>query len=329
MKILFDTSGGDNAPLEIMKGAFDAREEHGIEIAFVGKKEEIERTALELDFKGGLEIIDAQEKIENNEEPAFALRKKKNSSTVMGLSALKAKEYDAFISAGSTGALLAGGLFIIGRIKNIKRAVLPTSLPGLKGKTMVIDSGANVDCTSEMLLQFAKMGKVYLEEIFKVGNPKIGLLNIGSEKGKGNSLVKETYELLEKSELNFMGNIEARDVTLSDCDLVICDGFVGNVILKNTEGVAYFVVKYFSEFIKNSDIDDEIKLNISKLLNNASKGLDANEVGGALLLGLNEVVIKAHGNSNSKAIKNATKVAIDAIGNNIIDKIEKVFKEDN
>lgn len=328
MKVLFDTSGGDNAPIEIIKGALEAREEFNIEIAFVGKAEEIKKTIEKFEVKEKIEIIDAQEKIENDEEPAFALRRKKNSSTVIGLNLLKSKEYDAFISAGSTGALLAGGLFIVGRIDNIKRAVLPTSLPNLKGKTMIIDSGANVDCTAEMLLQFAKMGRVYLEEIFKIKNPTVGLLNIGSEKGKGNALTKETYDLLEESNLNFIGNIEARDITLSGCDLAICDGFVGNVLLKNTEGVSKFVLKSFSEVVKQIELSEQSQVEIGKIFNIASKKLDASEVGGALLLGLNRVVIKAHGNADSKAIKNAVKVAIDAVENEIVDKIEKVFKGD-
>ncbi|SHH25588.1 phosphate:acyl-[acyl carrier protein] acyltransferase [Anaerosphaera aminiphila DSM 21120] len=328
MKVLFDTSGGDNAPIEIIKGALEARGEFNIEIAFVGKAEEIEKTIEKFEVKEKFEIIDAQEKIENDEEPAFALRRKKNSSTVIGLNLLKSKEYDAFISAGSTGALLAGGLFIVGRIDNIKRAVLPTSLPNLNGKTMIIDSGANVDCSAEMLLQFAKMGRVYLEEIFKIKNPTVGLLNIGSEKGKGNALTKETYDLLEESNLNFIGNIEARDITLSGCDLAICDGFVGNVLLKNTEGVSKFVLKSFSEVVKQIELSEQSQVEIGKIFNIASKKLDASEVGGALLLGLNRVVVKAHGNADSKAIKNAVKVAIDAVENEIVDKIEKVFKGD-
>lgn len=328
MRLIFDTLGGDNAPFEIVKGAVEAANEFNIDITLVGNELEIEKILNELNYKGDFKIINATEKIENDEEPAFALRKKKNSSTVLGLKALKESQGDAFISAGSTGALLAGGLFITGRIDNIKRAALPTSLPGLKGSTMVMDSGANMDCDAELLKQFALMGKVYLENVKNIDNPRIGLLNVGTEKGKGNALTKEAYELLSNMDINFVGNIEARDVSMGVCDLVVCDGFVGNVLLKNTEGVAKFLMTTVKSQIKNADLSQNTLLEIQKLFGELSKGLDYKEFGGTILLGLKQVLIKAHGDSDSTAIKNAAKAAITALEHDIIKSIEDNFKED-
>ncbi|MBL7575162.1 phosphate:acyl-[acyl carrier protein] acyltransferase [Peptoniphilus asaccharolyticus DSM 20463] len=322
MKILFDANGGDNAPFEIVKGAIDARNELGVEIALIGNENAIKSSLDELNETA--EIVNATENIENNEEPAFALRKKKNSSTVIGLSLLKEKKYDAFISAGSTGALLAGGLFIVGRIENVKRAVLPTSIPNLKGSTLVIDSGANMDCSEDLLLQFAKMGDQYLK-INGIENPRIGLLNVGVEEHKGNSLTKAVYPMLKESGLNFVGNVEARDISLGVCDLVVCDGFVGNVMLKNTEGTAYFVSKALEKLVAKSNLSQETLKEVGSLMANAKKSLDYSEVGGAILLGIKEIVIKAHGSSDSKAIKNAAKQAMSAYETKIIDKIEEIF----
>ena len=327
MRLIFDTFGGDNAPYEIVKGAVEASKELNIDITLVGNEEEIKRILNDLNFTGNYEIINATEKIENNEEPAFALRKKKNSSTVLGLKALKEGSGDAFISAGSTGALLAGGLFITGRINNVKRAALPTSLPGLKGNTLVIDSGANMDCDADLLTQFAIMGKIYLENVEKIENPRIGLLNVGTEEGKGNTLTKETYNLLKEMDINFIGNVEARDVSMGVCDLVVCDGFVGNILLKNTEGVAGFLMSTVKNEVKNAKLSDSTMLELQKLFGGLIKKLDYKEFGGTLLLGLKQVLIKAHGDSDSIAIKNAAKVAVMAVENNIINTLEENFKE--
>lgn len=322
MKILFDANGGDNAPFEVVKGAIDARNELGVEIAFVGNEDAIKSSLNKLNEKA--EIINASENIENNEEPAFALRKKKDSSTVVGISLLKEKKYDAFVSAGSTGALLAGGLFIIGRIDNVKRAVLPTSIPNLKGSTLVIDSGANMDCSEDLLLQFAKMGDQYLK-INGIENPRIGLLNVGVEEHKGNTLTKAVYPLLKDSGLNFIGNVEARDLSLGVCDLVVCDGFIGNVLLKTTEGTAYFVSKMLENLVENANLSSEMVKDVGGLMMKAKKSLDYSEIGGALLLGIKEIVIKAHGSSDSNAIKNATKQALQAYETKIVEKIGVIF----
>lgn len=327
MKLIFDINGGDNKS-EIIKGAIDASNEFNTDIILVGREDFIKENLQELDYNiDKVEIIDAKENIENNEDPAFALRKKKDSSIVKAMTLLKEKKADALISAGSTGALLAGGLFIVGRIKGIKRAVLPTVIPGMKSNTMVIDSGANMDTSPELLCQFATIGEIFLREYYKIENPKIGLLNVGSEEGKGNSLYKETYKILKDSYVNFVGNIEAREIMNNDVDLVVCDGFDGNILLKSIEGVVDFAVKNVFHSIERSELDDNSKKVFSKFLMDKFKNLDAKEVGGTILLGIDGNIIKAHGNSDSRAIKNAAKYAIDIVESNVVKKIKDKVEE--
>ena len=322
MKLIFDINGGDNKS-EIIKGAIEASNEFDTDIILVGREDFIKENLQELDYnKDKVEIVDAKENIENNEDPAFALRRKKDSSIVIAMTLLKEKKGDALISAGSTGALLAGGLFIVGRIKGIKRAVLPTTIPGMKSNTMVIDSGANMDTNPELLLEFATLGEFFLKEYYKIDSPKVGLLNVGIEEGKGNSLSKETYKVLKDSNINFSGNIEARDIMNNDVDLLVCDGFDGNILLKSIEGVVEFAVKNVLNSIEKSELDDESKRAFSKFLMTKFKNLDAKEVGGTILLGIDGNIIKAHGNSDKKAIKNAAKYAISIVESNIVKKIK-------
>lgn len=322
MKIIFDANGGDE-PKHIIKGAVEASKEFNIDAILVGNKSFICDTLKELSYdKDKLTIINASEKIENNEDPAFAIRKKRDSSILVSLKLLKEGNGDTLISAGSTGALLAGGLFIIGRIPSVKRAVLPTIIPGYKSSTMIIDSGANMDCDSSLLKQFAQMGSVFLEEYYGIKNPKIAILNVGSERGKGNNLVKETYEILEKTDLYFIGNVEARDIPSTEANLVICDGFSGNVLLKGIEGISEFILKTLLYSFKNSEFGENNKVEIAKVFNSVSKKLDANEVGGTILLGLNKPIIKAHGNSNDHAIVNACRYALDVYEKNIINTLK-------
>ena len=322
MKLIFDINGGDNKS-EIIKGAIEASNEFDTDIILVGREDFIKENLQKLDYnKDKVEIVDAKENIENNEDPAFALRRKKDSSIVIAMTLLKEKKADALISAGSTGALLAGGLFIVGRIKGIKRAVLPTSIPGMKSNTMVIDSGANMDTSPELLLEFATLGEVFLKEYYKIDSPKVGLLNVGSEEGKGNSLYKETYKALKDSPINFVGNIEARDIMNNDVDLLVCDGFDGNILLKSIEGVVDFAVKNVFHSLEKSDLDDESKALFSKFLMTKFKNLDAKEVGGTILLGIDGNIIKAHGNSDERAIKNAAKYAISIVESNVVKKIK-------
>lgn len=322
MKLIFDINGGDNKS-EIIKGAIEASNELDTDIILVGREDFIKENLQELDYnKDKVEIVDAKENIENNEDPAFALRRKKDSSIVIAMTLLKEKKGDALISAGSTGALLAGGLFIVGRIKGIKRAVLPTNIPGMKSNTMVIDSGANMDTSPELLLEFATLGEVFLKEYYKIDSPKVGLLNVGSEEGKGNTLYKETYKVLKDSSINFVGNIEARDIMNNDVDLLVCDGFDGNILLKSIEGVVDFAVKNVFYSLEKSDLDDESKALFSKFLMTKFKNLDAKEVGGTILLGIDGNIIKAHGNSDERAIKNAAKYAISIVESNVVKKIK-------
>lgn len=327
MKLIFDINGGDNKA-EIIKGAIEASNEFDKEVILVGREDFIKEKLEELDYdKERIEIINASENIENNEEPVLALRKKKDSSIVKAMTLLKGKKADALISAGSTGALLGGGIFLVGRINGIKRGVLPTLIPGLKSNTLVIDSGANMDTSPDLLEEFAMLGDVFLREYYKIENPKIGLLNVGAEEGKGNKLYKEAYQKLKESDLNFVGNIEARDIMDNDVDLLVCDGFDGNVLLKSIEGVVDFATKSVFHGIATSDLDDKSKKAFTEFLMNKFKNLDAKEVGGTILLGIDGNIIKAHGNSDAKAIKNAAKYAIDIVESNIVEKIkEKVEK---
>lgn len=327
MKLIFDINGGDNKA-EIIKGAIDASKEFDKEVILVGREDFIKENLEELDYdKEKIEIINASENIENNEEPVLALRKKKDSSIVKAMTLLKEKKADALISAGSTGALLGGGIFLVGRIKGIKRGVLPTLIPGLKSNTLVIDSGANMDTSPELIEEFAVLGDIFLRKYYKIESPRIGLLNVGAEEGKGNKLYKEAYQKLKESDLNFVGNIEARDIMDNDVDLLVCDGFDGNVLLKSIEGVIDFATKSVFHGIATSDLDDKSKKAFTEFLMNKFKNLDAKEVGGTILLGIDGNIIKAHGNSDAKAIKNAAKYAIDIVESNIVEKIkEKVEK---
>lgn len=327
MKLIFDINGGDNKA-EIIKGAIDASKEFDKEVILVGREDFIKENLEELDYdKEKIGIINASENIENNEEPVLALRKKKDSSIVKAMTLLKEKRADALISAGSTGALLGGGILLVGRIKGIKRGVLPTLIPGLKSNTLVIDSGANMDTSPELIEEFAVLGDIFLREYYKIESPRIGLLNVGAEEGKGNKLYKEAYQKLKESDLNFVGNIEARDIMDNDVNLLVCDGFDGNVLLKSIEGVVDFATKSVFHGIATSDLDDKSKKAFTEFLMNKFKNLDAKEVGGTILLGIDGNIIKAHGNSDAKAIKNAAKYAIDIVESNIVEKIkEKVEK---
>ncbi len=327
MKIIFDTLGADNGPLEIIKGALSAQEELNIEPILVGDSEDIKKHLNELYVSADkYTIVHAPSVISNEEDPALAIRRKKDSSIVAGMKLLKDKEADAFISAGSTGGILAGGTFIVGRIPGVKRAFFPTDIPGLKGETTVVDSGANMDVPPEMLLQFAEVGIAYVKSK-GIENPRVGLVNVGVEAEKGNHQVKEAYKLLKDSDLNFIGNVEARNVAFGVCDLLVCDGFIGNVILKNTEGNAGMFFKIFEGIISKAGLDQESILKVQKAMSSYAKSLSYEEHGGTILLGLNEIIVKAHGSSSAKAIKNAAKMALKYHENNLIKNIEKSLKE--
>ena len=322
--VALDAMGGDNAPFEIVKGAVSAINEYkNVKILLVGRILDVNNELKKYQFdENRIEVIDAPEVIGTDEVPTTAIRNKKESSMVVGLKLVKEQRAEAFISAGSTGALLAGSTVIIGRIKGIERPALGTCLPDKNGFTFLIDSGANVDCKPNYLVQFAKMGSVYVENILGVKNPKVGLVNIGAEKEKGNALTKETYELLEETDLNFVGNIEPRDIPYGKADVVVCDGFVGNTVLKLSEGLAMVLLKV----IKNEITTGFYKfaaLALKSRFKNIKKRFDSDEIGGAPFLGLKSLVVKAHGSATSKSIKNAIKQCMEFVENEIVVKIEE------
>ncbi|NLY20980.1 MAG: phosphate acyltransferase PlsX [Tissierellia bacterium] len=324
MKIIYDAMGGDNAPGEIVKGAIKAKKEYNIDILFVGKGELIKEAILENNENiEDYDIVNATEIIDNDENPAFALIRKKDSSIVVGMNLLAEGKGDAIISAGSTGALLAGGIFIIKRIDNVERAPIGALIPTLKGLSLLIDSGANMDTNKELLSQFATMGYIYMRDVMGVENPKVGLMNVGSEDGKGNELTKGANELLkEKSNINYIGNIESRDIPFGIADVIVCDGFDGNIFLKTYEGTGLMILESFKRVIKGLD-DKELMQNSMGIVGKVFENFDYRDTGGAPLLGVKKPVIKAHGSSDYHAIYSATKQAIAFIENDVIDKLTK------
>ena len=310
MNIIVDAMGGDKGTGEIVKGCVEAVNQLGVNIIIVGKRDIIEEELIKYEFsKGAIDIINATEIISNHEEPSLAIRRKKDSSMVVGLKALTEKKGDGFVSTGSTGALLAGGLFIVKRIKGIERAALASIYPTAKGISFILDIGANADCKPEYLNQFATMGSIYSEKVLGVKSPKVGLANIGTEEGKGNTLVRESYDLIKGSNINFIGNVEARDIPKGVADVIVCDGFTGNIIIKLTEGMAISLFatlkKEFTKTLKSK----MGALMLKSQLKSFKEKLDYREYGGAPLLGIKQPVIKAHGSSDAFAIKNAIKQA--------------------
>ncbi len=323
MKIAVDAMGGDQGLLATVKGSIDAANELGISIILIGNEEKINNELLKNEYKGDkIRIVNAEEYITNDEEPAMAIRRKKQSSMVIGLNLVKDKEADAFVSSGSTGALLTGGLLIVKRIKGVDRAALAIPYPTKKGISLLLDAGANTDCKAKYLQQFAIMGSIYAEKILNISDPKVSLVNIGIEEGKGNELSKEAFGLLKNTNINFTGNVEARDIPEGNTDVIVCDGFVGNVILKLTEGLAMSIFSMLKEEFMSSITSKIGALLLKSSFKNFKKRLDYTEYGGAPLLGTKDVVIKAHGSSNAKAIKNAIKQAKVFVENKVIEKIE-------
>ena len=324
MKIIVDGMGGDNSPQEIVKGSIDAIKELDVEIVIVGRKELIEKELTKYEFPiDRIEILNATEIISNDEEPVLAIRRKKNSSIVVGLEALVEGKGCGFVSAGSTGALLAGGLFIVKRIEGIERAALATVYPTIKGVSFLLDAGANVDCKPEYLRQFAIMGSIYCDKVLGIKNPKVGLANIGVEEGKGNKLVREAYKLIKESNINFAGNVEVRDIPEGVVDIIICDGFIGNVILKLTEGMAISIFSALKEEFTISLKSKMGALMLKSQLKSFKERLDYREYGGAPLLGLKQPVIKAHGSSDAFAIKNAIRQVKNFVQRDVINIIEE------
>ena len=332
--IALDCMGGDNAPGEIVKGAvLAANENKDMLIKLVGREDDIKKELEKYPSSDKLEIVDAKEVIETGEPPVAAIRKKKDSSLVKCMYMVKKGEADAMVSAGSTGANLVGGHVIIGRIKGVERPPLAPLIPTKTGFSLLIDCGANVDARPSHLLQFAKMGTVYMENVVGIKNPKVAPVNIGAEEEKGNALVKETYPLLKEMEgINFIGNIEARDIPNGDADVIVCDAFVGNVILKLYEGVASVLIDKIKGSMMNSIKTKIGALLIKKDLKKTLKGFSLEEHGGAPLLGLNGLLVKTHGSSKAIEIKNSILQCITFneldINNKFKEKLSLESKED-
>lgn len=326
MKIVIDAMGGDNAPDEIIKGAVEAADVVDAELILVGKEDVIKAKLKEYDKKENIKVKNATEVITMEDIPTKAIKSKKDSSMVVGLNMIKEKEGDIFISAGNTGALLSGALLLVGRIKGISRPALATVLPSQEDKFLLLDMGANANCKPEYLAQFAKMGSIYMEKTMGVKNPKVGLVNVGTEEEKGSDLAKGAHELLKKSDLNFVGNIEGRDLMMGTVDVAVCDGFTGNVILKTLEGFGLAIFKILGEEIGKSLKNKVGALMMKSSLRALKHKMDYNEYGGAVLLGIDGGVIKCHGSSKSKAVANAIKQAYEFTKNNTLGTIREQLK---
>lgn len=322
MKIIIDAFGGDNAPVEIIKGARMAKDEYNIDIILTGSESKIRKAAAENDIKiDDMQIADAPEVITMDDDPSAVIRTKKNSSMALGFNLLAQGDGDAFISAGNSGALVMGATMIVKRIKGVKRPAFAPVLPTLKGCSMLIDGGANVECRPEMLVQFGLMGSIYMNKVIGVDNPKIGLANCGAEEHKGTPLYQEAYQLLKSSNLNFVGNIEGRGVPEGDSDVVVADGFTGNIILKMYEGVAGALMgKIKGIFTKNVKNKLAAALVLSDM-KEMKKQFDYNEYGGSPILGVSKPVFKAHGSSKARTIKSAVGLTVQFVKNNVVNEI--------
>lgn len=330
MKVIVDAYGGDYAPLEVIKGAVAARAAYGVEIVLTGNEAEIRRIATEHKLPlNGIEIFHADDVISMNDTPKSILKEHKDCSMAVGLRLLADGGGDAFVSAGSTGALLIGATFLVKRIKGVSRPALATIIPSNKGPFMLLDSGANLDCRPEMLYQFARMGSLYMSLVMKKGEPAtVGLLNVGTEEHKGSDLQHETYALLKNSDMAFVGNVEARDVPAGAADVIVADGFSGNVLLKTLEGTVGMLLGYIKQIFRTNMLTMLAALLVKPHLNGLKKKLSTAEHGGAPLLGIAKPVIKAHGNSKALAIQNAIRVAAEFANAGVIEKITASVQEE-
>lgn len=308
VRVAVDAMGGDNAPAEIVKGAVDAvNARKDIKVFLVGQEKAVQEELQKYTYpKEQVAVIHAEEVIHTAEAPVMAIRKKKDSSIVVGMNMVKRGEADAFVSAGSTGAVLVGGQLLVGRIKGIERPPLAPLIPTKTGVSLLVDCGANVDARASHLVQFAKMGSIYMEYVVGIKNPKVGIVNNGAEEEKGNALVKETFPLLKACEdINFIGSVEARDIPEGVCDVIVCEAFVGNVILKLFEGVGATLISQIKAGMMTSLRSKIGAYLVKPALKETLKAFDASQYGGAPLLGLNGLVVKSHGSSKAGEIKNS------------------------
>lgn len=332
VNVAVDAMGGDNAPVEIIKGAVEAIQENSnVKVFLVGREEVIKNELIKYKYNAEqLEVVHAPEVIDTAEPPVMAIRRKKESSIVKAMYMVKDGTCDALVSAGSTGAVLVGGQVIVGRIKGVERPPLAPLIPTEKGVSLLVDCGANVDARPSHLVQFAKMGSVYMESVMGVKNPKVGIVNIGAEEEKGNALVKETFPLLKNCpEINFIGSVEARDIPTGVADVVVCEAFVGNVVLKMYEGVGASLIKKVKEGMMTSLRSKIGALLVKPALKKTLKAFSTDEYGGAPMLGLKGLVVKSHGSSKAAEIKNSILQCITFKEQNINEKIkEKIVLED-
>ena len=305
--VALDAMGGDNAPKEMIKGAVQALEKtDAVQVLLVGKEDVIRAELAQYTYdKARIEVVNATEVIETAEPPVNAIRRKKDSSIVVGMKLVKEGQADAFVSAGSSGAVLVGGQVIVGRIKGVERPPLAPLIPTEKGVSLLVDCGANVDARPSHLVQFAKMGSIYMEHVVGIKNPKVGIVNIGAEEEKGNALVKETFPLLKgEKNINFIGSVEAREIPHGQADVIVCEAFAGNIILKLFEGVGSVLISEIKKGMMGSLRSKIGALLVKPALKKALKSFDSSEYGGAPLLGLNGLVVKTHGSSTAKEICN-------------------------
>ena len=323
MKIIIDAMGGDNAPKEILLGAAAAVQEYDVEIVAVGNEAAIAACAQENNISmQGIAVVHASQEISMCDEPTAAIRGKKDSSMVVGLRMLAAGEGDAFVSAGSTGALLAGSTLIVKRLKGVKRSAIAVVLPGAQQPYVLVDAGANVECRPEMLNAFATMGSVYAQNVLGRTPPSVGLVNNGAEETKGTPDYVAAHALLkENKNIHFVGNVEPKEVPKGAVDVIVCDGFVGNVILKLTEGVAKMLVSEIKHVFMKNVLSKIAFLMVKGGMKDFKKKLDADEHGGALMMGVSMPVIKAHGSSNAKAFKNAIRQAKNCVDGGVVEAI--------
>jgi glycerol-3-phosphate acyltransferase PlsX len=329
MKIILDAMGGDNAPLAVVKGAVDAQAEFGVEIILVGREAEVKACLAQCGAADNrhIRVVNADEVIDMHDDPAHAVRRKKNSSMAVALNLLRDGEGDAAVSAGSTGALLTGATLLVKRIRGIRRAAMAPVLPNGGKGVVLIDCGANVECTPEYLLQFGFMGSYYSHNILGCENPRVGLLNNGSEDTKGTALCKEAYALLkaagDEGKLNFIGNVEGTDVFSGKVDVIVTDGYTGNILLKTVEGTAKFLMKNVKSVFLTSFKTKLGALLVKKDMGALKKLFDVSEVGGTAFIGITKPVIKAHGSSDARAIRSAVRQAIDFTNLGVIEDIER------
>jgi glycerol-3-phosphate acyltransferase PlsX len=323
MKIAVDAMGGDNAPQVVVEGAILAVKEHDVGLYLVGVESAIRQQLTKYDIKGlELEIVPAADVVGMDESPLAGLRRKRDTSLLRAARLVKSGEAQAMVSAGNTGAAMACAKLTLGSLKGVERPAIATLLPSLKGYSLLLDVGANVDCKPHHLLQFAVMGHIYAQEIMGIAEPRVGLLNIGEERGKGNELTKQSFELLEHAPLNFVGNVEGKQIYNGEADVIVCDGFIGNIGLKVSEAVADTITVLFKRELEKSLVNKLGACLLRGSLRELKRRIDYSEYGGAPLLGINGVCVICHGGSSAKAIKNAIRVASEFVSHRVNERIE-------